>query len=89
MTNSPVWSAATVTAIVSALITLLVAFGVPINQDQTAALMGFVAVVAPIAVAWVASPRVTSLKNPQDEDGTPLRRVDDAPTNAQVRSMKR
>jgi len=75
MSNSPVWSAATVSAIVAALITLLVAFGVPLTEQQSTAIMGFVAVVSPIAVAFVTSPKVTSLENPTTKDGETLVRA--------------
>lgn len=86
--NNPVWSAATISAIVSAFITLLVAFGVPVTEAQTTAILGFVAVVAPIGVAWYVSSRVTSLSNPKDETGEPLvRAADGMPTQAQTRSM--
>ena len=33
MSNSPVWNAATITAIVAAFITLLLAFGVPLTEQ--------------------------------------------------------
>lgn len=87
MGTSPVWSAATIAAVISAAITLLVAFGVQLTQDQITAILGFVAVVAPIGVAIVASPRVTPLAAPKDEDGSPLvRRADGQPTRAATRA---
>lgn len=90
MNNSPVWTAATIAAVISAAITLLVAFGVQVTPDQVTAILGFVAVVAPIGVAVVANPKVTSLSRPIDEDGvTPLVRADGALPRAQARSMGR
>jgi hypothetical protein len=38
---------------VSALLALLFAFGVPITPEQAQAILGFVAVVSPIAVALI------------------------------------
>ncbi|WP_058234106.1 hypothetical protein [Devriesea agamarum] len=48
--SEPVISAATITAIVAALIALLIAFGIPISEDQKVAILGLVAVIAPIIV---------------------------------------
>lgn len=74
--SNPVWSAAAVGGLVSAIITLLVAFGVTITQDQTAAIMGVLATGMPFAIAWYSARKVTSLSNPKDEDDTPLVRAD-------------
>ena len=52
---APVITAATITAGVGALITLLVAFGVPITVDQESAILGLVAVLGPIIVAVVGA----------------------------------
>lgn len=87
-TLSPVWNAAAISSIVSAIIALLVAFGVPLTEQQTAAILSFVAVAAPFVVALVVAPKVTPLANPTDEDGHPLSRAgSDAPTMKQTRSM--
>lgn len=85
MSTSPVWNAATVSAIVAAFITLLVAFGVPLTEQQNTAIMGFIAVIAPIAVAIVASPKVTSLENPTAKDGEPLVRESGSTRSAAVK----
>ena len=53
--TAPVITAATITAGVGALITLLVAFGVPITVDQESAILGLVAVLGPIIVAVVGA----------------------------------
>lgn len=55
----PVLSAAGVTAVVTAGIALLVAFGVPITDAQTVAVIGFVGVLGPIVAAVWARRRVT------------------------------
>ena len=52
---APVITAATITAGVGALITLLVSFGVPITVDQESAILGLVAVLGPIIVAVVGA----------------------------------
>lgn len=49
----PVLSAAGISAAVSALIALLVAFGVDLTEAQSVAILGVVAVLAPAAVALV------------------------------------
>ena len=51
--SEPVVSAATISALVAALITLLVEFGVPLDDGQQTAIQGLVAVLAPVAVILV------------------------------------
>lgn len=87
MNSNPVWNAAAVGSITSALITLLVSFGVPLTAEQQTAVIGFVAVVSPFAVAFFAAGKVTSLADPRAEDGTPLSGPNGEPTDAQVRAM--
>jgi hypothetical protein len=50
-TGDPSAQGGTVGALVAAFITLLVAFGVDLTADQTAAILGFVAVAAPLLTA--------------------------------------
>lgn len=86
--SNPIWTSATIAAVISAAITLLVAFGVKLTGEQITAILGFVGVVAPIAVAIVANPKTTPLAAPTDEDGSPLvRRADGQPTHAATRAM--
>ena len=59
MNREPVITAASVASVVSALVGLLVAFGLQLTKDQIAALMAFVGVVAPIVAAVVARQHVT------------------------------
>lgn len=54
MNNEPLITVASVTAGVAALIAVLIAFGVPLTPDQQTAILGFVAVAAPVIVAWIA-----------------------------------
>ena len=60
MKNEPVLTVAGVTAAVSAVIALLVAFGVDLTEAQTNAILGVVAVAAPLVVV-VARKYVTPI----------------------------
>lgn len=72
MTREPLLSAAGITAVVTAAITLLTAFGLDLTTDQTAAILGAVAVVGPIAVALVTRGKVTPTADPRNDEGEPL-----------------
>ncbi len=61
MSNQPVWSSTTIVTIVTAVIALLVAFGFELTNEQTAAILGLVGVLAPISVALWSNPRTTAL----------------------------
>lgn len=54
MEQEPAFTAATVSALVTAVIALAVAFGVPITDGQRAAILTLVALAAPFLVAWYA-----------------------------------
>lgn len=87
MNREPLITAAIVTSIIGALITLLKAFGVPLTADQQAAISSFVVLVAPLLMAFFARSKVTPLADPRDEDNHPLTRAGtDAPTLKQTRS---
>ena len=62
MKREPVVTAAGVSAVITAAIALLVAFGVHVSANQSAAIVGFVGVVAPLVLAVVARARVTPVK---------------------------
>jgi hypothetical protein len=49
--REPLLTVGTVTAVATAMISALVAFGLPLSAGQQAAVLGFVAVAAPIVVA--------------------------------------
>ncbi|WP_058234984.1 hypothetical protein [Devriesea agamarum] len=51
MRTEPVLSTATITSAAAAIIALLIAFGIPITEDQKVALIGVIAVIAPLIVA--------------------------------------
>ncbi len=52
--EEPVVTRAIVVAAVTAALTLLVSFGVPISDAQQTAILGFIAVVAPLVLAALA-----------------------------------
>jgi ABC-type spermidine/putrescine transport system permease subunit I len=57
--NEPLLTVASITALVAALIAVGTAFGLSLTPDQQTAVLGLVAVVAPIVVGLVARRRVT------------------------------
>ncbi|RAN92669.1 hypothetical protein GAR05_06161 [Micromonospora saelicesensis] len=58
--SEPLFTVGALTAAVTAVLALLVAFGLPISDDQQAAVLGVVAVAGPLAVAALARGRVFS-----------------------------
>lgn len=59
MENEPVVTIASITAGAAALVALLVAFGLPVSEDQEKAMLGVVAVLAPIVASYFQRKRVT------------------------------
>ena len=59
MKNEPAVTVATITAVVAALLALLAAFGLSLSQDQTAAIMGVVAVLAPLVSGFITRGKVS------------------------------
>lgn len=59
MKNEPLVTVASITALVAAALALLVSFGLNLSGDQQTAILGFVAVAAPLVVAGVARSKVT------------------------------
>jgi hypothetical protein len=78
MKREPLLTTAAITAVVSALLAVLVSFGLGIDPGQQQALLGFVTVVAPFVIALVARKRVTPVSDPKDENGSPLAPESDA-----------
>ncbi|MFF3853694.1 hypothetical protein [Micromonospora sp. NPDC002575] len=58
--SEPLLTVGGVTAAGAAVLSLLVAFGLPVSDDQQTALLGLVAVLAPLVVAVLARGRVYS-----------------------------
>lgn len=59
MKREPLFTVASITTVVTAGISLLVAFGLPLTGDQQTAILGFVAAGAPLVVALFAHGQVT------------------------------
>lgn len=59
MKNEPAITVASITAGVTALLALAAAFGLQLSDEQQAAILGVVAVVAPLVVGFVARRYVT------------------------------
>lgn len=59
MKNEPAITVASITAGFTAVLALLAAFGLPLSDEQTAAILGVVAVIAPLVVGFVTRPQVT------------------------------
>ena len=59
MKHEPLISVSSIVAAATAVIALLVAFGVPLTEDQKVAILGLVGVVAPVIVALVTRGKVT------------------------------
>lgn len=68
----PVLTAASLSAVVSA---VLLAFGIKLTDDLNDAidtLLVVVAALVPLVTGWLARNRVTPLDDPRDANGTPL-----------------
>jgi len=72
MTREPLVSVAGITAAVAAVLAVLVAFGLDLSEAQTAAILGAVAVLAPLVVALAVRGKVTPTADPRNDDGVPL-----------------
>ena len=59
MKYEPLISISSIVAAATAIIALLVAFGVPLTEDQKVAILGLVGVIAPVIVALVTRGKVT------------------------------
>lgn len=78
MGREPLLTRSTVVAVVTTLLAVLTAFGLPISDTQQNAVLGAVGVIAPIVLALWARRRVTPIADPRDDDGTPLTRDTEA-----------
>lgn len=57
--KEPLLTAGGITAAVTALLALLVAFGVDLTEGQSTAILGVAGVVAPLIMAWAARAKVS------------------------------
>ena len=62
MNREPAVTIGTITGIAAAVVALLVAFNIPLTQDQQVAVLGVVAVLAPVLVGLLTRPRVTPVR---------------------------
>lgn len=65
MNREPLLTVGTMTGAVTAIIALLVAFGLDLTGEQQTAILAVVAVAAPFVVAAVTRPKVTPIKDPR------------------------
>ena len=90
MKNEPLVTLASITAGAAALLALLVAFGIPITQEQQVAILGVVAVAAPFVVAVAGRGRVTPNANVVEysSGGTVLAgEANELPTDTAIREL--
>lgn len=67
MKREPLVTVATITAAVTAALTLLTAFGLDLSGDQQTAILGVVAVAAPLIVAAITRGKVTPANTAGDD----------------------
>lgn len=72
MNREPLWTVASIAAVLSMGVALIVAVNDSITQDQTTMVLGVAAVVAPLVVAAFARGSVTPLSSPRTEEDVPL-----------------
>ncbi len=73
--REPLFQRATLVAGVTAVCTLLAAFGVQVRpdlRDAAVEAVSIAAIVVPFVTAWVARNHVTPISDPRGPDGTPL-----------------
>lgn len=87
MRREPLLNAGAVGAVVAALLTLLTAWGLDLSDAQRTSVLGFVAVVTPLVVAWFSRGSVTPGSDPRDNAGNPLLSVEAATTLATAASV--
>ena len=87
--SEPVISAATISALVAALLSLLVEFGVPVTDGQQTAIQGLIAVLAPVAVILVRKHMTANVNVVERaQDGHVLAgEASELPTNTHVREV--
>lgn len=80
MDTSPVGWAATIVALVGAIIAVVVAAGVPISPELESAIQNLFMVAAPLLVWLFTRGKTTPLADPRDEQGVQLvRKTDQQP----------
>lgn len=77
MNREPLLTRASWVALVTAVIAVAVAFGLPLSDEQQKSLIALAGVLAPVAAAVWARGQVTPVADPRDDDGQPLTPADD------------
>lgn len=77
MQREPILKAATLVSIVAAILSLLVAYGVPITEAQQDAWQTVAVLLAPFVVWGIARWKTTPVSDPRDDTGTKLVRAGD------------
>ena len=77
MNREPLLTKASWVSLVTAVIAVAVAFGLPLSDEQQKALIALAGVLAPVAAAVWARGQVTPVADPRDDDGQPLTPADD------------
>ena len=77
MNREPLLTKASWVALVTAVIAVAVAFGLPLSDEQQKALIALAGVLAPVAAAVWARGQVTPTADPRDDQGQPLIAGDD------------
>ena len=72
MEREPLLTKASWVALVTAVIAVAVAFGLPLTDEQQKALIALAGVLAPLAAAVWARGQVTPVADPRDDDGNRL-----------------
>lgn len=74
MQTEPVWTVGSITAVTTAVLALLVAAGLPIGDDLAKAILGLIAVAAPLVMAAVTRGRVYAPATVRNLTGSELPR---------------
>lgn len=72
MDRNPLALKGLVVAVVTAVVNIVVWFGVDLDTDTQAAITGAAGSVAALVVAWMARGDVTPVADPRDNEGNPL-----------------
>ena len=72
MEREPLLTKASWVALVTAVIAVAVAFGLPLTDEQQKALIALAGVLSPVAAAVWARGQVTPVADPRDDDGNRL-----------------
>ncbi len=84
MKNEPAITVASITAAVTAFLGLLTAFGLPLTDEQTTAILGVVAVIGPLVVGFIARRYVVPTNHVAAREDTDTGRIIAGPAAEQT-----